>query len=126
MSNRKAVLKAADIYKRRGFFTPTETAAAVGVLAAQGLWSKAQIVALSGATSTFVKKNVEKTDHTGGKFNPDSLDLILEMFDLMQAGEKNPKLTAAIVDAGTSVRMLSRLTGRPEPSIKYEIGKANE
>lgn len=120
-SNRKAVREAYELYRRRDAFTEMDRGNAVMLLAGQGIWSKAQIANITGATSTYVKKNVEKTDHTGGRFNPDTFDLILELVDINQAGERNPRLVAAIVDAGTSVRMLSRLSGRTESSLKFEI-----
>lgn len=120
-SNRRHVREAYDLYRRREAFTETDRGNAVQILAAQGIWSKAQITTITGATSAYVKKNVDKTDHTGGRFNPDTFDLILELFDINQAGDRNPRLTATIVEAGTSVRMLSRLTGRTESSLKFEI-----
>lgn len=124
MNKRNEVKQAHAIYRRREALKMEGLAEAVDTLAGHGLWSRRQIMAITGGTEHAVRSTFTKGDHTGGRFNPDTLDLLLELFELQDMNEQNPHLIAYIVDKGTSVRMLSRLSGIPESTIKWLQGKA--
>ncbi len=117
--SRKEVRQALDIYKRRETFDTEQLERAVKLLASHNLWSMAQVSAISGATKPVVYRLMTKEDHTGGRFNPETLDLILEEIELKDRNETNRALTAKILSMGTSSYMLGKLIGQPVASVKW-------
>lgn len=126
MSKRKEVKQAHAIYRRREALKSDGMAEAIATLAAHGLWSRRQIMAITGAGEYRVRLAVGKVDRTGGRFNPDTLDLLLELFEIQDQNEQNPHLIALIIDMGTSARMLSRLSGIPESTVKWIYSTAGK
>ena len=124
MSNYEAVKQAFDIYKRKDALDEFGKEDAVALLGSQGLWSQRQMSAITGATPFFVAQRNTKTDTTGGKFNPQTFDLLLEAIELYDAGETNRHLLRRIFEAGTSVFMMSRLIGIPVSTIQWNIKRA--
>ena len=113
-----AVKRAADIYRFAGNIDPAWRLDAVKALSSHGLWSLAHIVAITGVSMHDVRRTVSKSDHSGGRFNPTTLQLILEEFELAQVGQDNPMLTAQIVREGTSVGMLAKLLDQPITRVR--------
>ncbi|KZE41417.1 hypothetical protein AVW09_02175 [Microbacterium sp. T32] len=113
--------QADEIYHRADRLDPARRARAVELLGTHGLWSLAQISAISGARMHEVRRVVVKKDSTGGRFNPGTLPWILEDFALRDRGETNDVLTARIVNAGTSELMLARLLDVSVASIRSQV-----
>lgn len=122
--NRKAVREAWQIYQRREGFDAHKKDEAVRLLAGHGIWSLAHIAAIVGVSRDFVRTRYDKSDHTGGRFNPETLDLILEEFELKDRNESNEFLTARIIELGTSSGLLAKLIGQPWSTVKWRAGKA--
>jgi hypothetical protein len=125
IDRRREVRAAKDIYERRHTFDAEMTERAVRLLAehkdADGrpLWSMAQVALFTGAKPTLVRRVMSKTDHSGGRINPASLDLLLEMIALNDRNERNTALVAKIIDDGTSSYMVAKLVGRPVATVKW-------
>jgi hypothetical protein len=124
--NRKAVRDALDIYRRNAGFDEFQRDEAVKLLIEHGVWSITHITQIAGVSRHYARQRFDKSDHTGGRFNPDTLELILEEFALKDARETNPRLTAHIVQQGTSSGFLARLLGQPWSSVKWRVRRANE
>ncbi|MDF2506284.1 MAG: hypothetical protein K0Q52_143 [Microbacterium sp.] len=124
--NQRAIREALDIYRRSAGFDEFQKAEAVRLLAEHGIWSLSHISALARVSRFYARQRVEKTDHTGGRFNPETLEWILEEFLLKQQNETNPKLTALIVEMGTSSGFLARILEQPWSSVKWRVNKAKE
>ena len=116
---RHELREAQSIYSRRGSFDPEMAERAIRALAGHGFWSKNHITALTGAKRALVQRLVDKTERTGGRFNPDTLDLILEAITLKDRNEWNPYLIRTITEAGTSVYFLALLLDVPASTLKY-------
>lgn len=97
--------------------------AAIRRLARHGMWSLAHIQAITGVGMKEVRRTVTKSDHTGGRFNPATLSLIVEEFDMRQGGGVNDALTTAIVDMGTSPLLLSRILGVSVGRIRAQLAR---
>lgn len=84
-----------------------------------GVLSKRQIALVVDIPAFYVLDVVDKEDYSGGRFAPESLELIREAIDLLETDEKEAmhKMWAAH-KMGTSVTMLSRLTGLTLNTIK--------
>lgn len=117
--HRKELREAHDIHRRRATFDAEQQERAIVKLAGHELWSMAQIAAIVGVPKHHVYKLVTKTDHTGGKFNPASIELILEEIANKDRNEPNRALTARILADGTSSYMLEKLTGQDVSTIKW-------
>lgn len=117
----KAAKEADEIYRRVDRLQPDRRARAVEILGSHGLWSLAQISAISGAGMHEVRRLVTKKDSTGGRFNPETLTWILEDLALRDRNETNDVLTTRIVDAGTSELMLARIFDVPVASVRSQV-----
>lgn len=84
-----------------------------------GIFSTNHIIAITGLPVGFGKDLLTKSDKKGGRFNPEALP---EIFDLWQAwaqGGRDMRLAASIVNKmGVSAGFLSKLTSIPEATIK--------
>lgn len=119
--NWTAVKEAASIYRHAGNVSPAWRLEAVETLASHKLWSLTQIVAISGVPMHDVRRIASKKSHTGGRFNPATLQLILELFDLTSLERTNDNLVARIVQEGTSVGMLARIIGAPVGRFRNQL-----
>ena len=126
---RHEVRAARDIYNRRDAIDDETRERAVKLLAghkdAAGnpLWSMAQVAKISGAKPSLVRRLMDKKDHTGGRINLDSFDLILEEIALKDRNDSNRALTAKIIDDGTSSYMLEKLIGVKVSTIKWRVNQ---
>ncbi|MEV5068929.1 hypothetical protein MRBLMI12_000486 [Microbacterium sp. LMI12-1-1.1] len=132
IDRRHEVRAARDIYRRRNAIDDETRERAVTLLAghkdADGapLWSMAQVAKISGAKPSVVRRLMDKKDHTGGRINPESFDLILEEIALKDRNESNVLLTKRIIDDGTSTYQLSKLIGVKVPTVKWRLDKARK
>jgi len=124
--NRTAVEQADEIYRRSDRLNPERRARSIELLASHGLWSMPQISRISGAGMHEVRRVVDKSDRTGGRFHPDTLTLILEEFRIRDLGQTNDFLTLRIVSEGTSIGMLARLLDVEIHSIRSQIRRATK
>ena len=122
-SKRKEVEQTLDIWRRSPGFGPEQWEEAIQIMAAHGIWSKAQVRATTRAPKRMVDRFMTKNDHTGGRFNPATLELIVEEFEIT---EPNSNLTAAIIRNGTSALVLGRLLGQTPGAVASRARKAVE
>ena len=125
MTHAAAVAEAIAILKRK----PTgrkERLEAVARLARYGAFSNAQISRITGADARDVAPLTGKTDHSGGKLEPEALVLIGDIIKRHQAGEIDNTLFVRTVDAGTSSVVIGRLTGIPPRSVRRYIARGRD
>lgn len=121
IDHRKELKEALQIHRKRKTFDAQQREEAVGILAQHGIWSMVQIGAISNAPASLVYAVAGKTDRTGGRFNPDTLELLLEEIALKDSSEVNVLLTSRIAEMGTSSYMIAKLTGIHPATVKYRI-----
>lgn len=94
-------------------------------IAEYGLFSNRQIaLIIDGAVSyATISRILDKTDKTGGKLNPKSLEDISEILFSKARGRTNYKLIKKVLTEGTSQGMISRLTGVPQSAISKKVGE---
>ena len=82
------------------------------------MFSSRQIAAIVGLDWWVAHRKNAKKDGTGGRLSPETLLDVQAVARAREAGEEIDVLTVRrILDAGTSRRMLSRLSGVPETTI---------
>jgi hypothetical protein len=101
------------------------TVDAIG-LGQAGMFSNRHIAAITGLSVDLVCDIVKKSDKTGGRFNPESLPLIFDLWLEYVDGGTNPQLISTIVNSGTSVGFLARLTDIPATSLSRWLKRYNE
>lgn len=83
-----------------------------------GIFSRNNIAELAGLSEYEVLKAIPVARNRGGRLSASTLSL---MYDLMLEYETYDMLSIeklkAIVDSGTSLRFIERLTGIPQPSM---------
>src|SRR5690606_31804599 len=99
---------------------------AVEVLEGHGLWSMNQMMKILGVSMRQILGRTSKANTTGGRFNPDTLELALEEITIAELGETNPLLTARIWDMGTSPSFLARMIGQPVSSVQWRAARGRE
>ncbi|MDF2990246.1 MAG: hypothetical protein K0S37_760 [Microbacterium sp.] len=122
--NLEAVKQALNIYRHADKLDPAWRLNAVTTLGKHGLWSLTQIVAISGVPMHDVRRTISKSDHTGGRFNPDTLSLLVEEFELRSSGGLNDALTARIIQEGTSLGMTAKLLGVTPGTIRTQLERS--
>lgn len=92
-----------------------------------GLFSARQISSLSGSAAShqMVARLCKKTDKTGGRLSPATLEGIKQCFHDRINKTVDYKLVKEIIDAGTSQGMLSKMTGINQGQISKELTKLN-
>lgn len=97
----------------------------VDALAEYKLYSSRQLSALCGNAlkHNIISVRIGKTDKSGGKFNPASLEDIREALFSKERGRIDYKSVQRAVEAGTSQGMVSKLTGIPQSAISRKLGK---
>ena len=118
---RDELREALVFYRRREVMDLPEQEGAIDRLSRHRLWSMSQIGSIIGRTRAFVARRMDKSDMTGGKFNPQTIPDLLELIELKDRGEEPAELMRKISDAGTSGYMISRLTGIPLSTVTYKI-----
>lgn len=93
-------------------------------LAEYELFSNRQMERICGGivSHTTIAGYTRKSTKTGGRLNPDSLELIREIMFMKHDGRIAYDLIGAVLDAGTSQNMLSRLTGVAQSTISKHFG----
>lgn len=91
----------------------------VRALAAYGVFSNKNLQAITGLNEHFVATFTEKQSNVGGRLNPVTLPLMLQLHQDWSAGVRNEHVAREIVKLGTSRGMLSRLTGIPYGAVTW-------
>lgn len=123
---RKELREALQIYRKRDTFDSQQLEEAVSILTRHGIWSMVQIRSITGASTALVYATAGKTDRTGGRFNPDTLELLIEEIALKDSAEVNVRLTHRIAEMGTSTYMIAKLVGTPVATVKYRAARGKE
>lgn len=124
--NEKIVKEAAEVYRKRATFDGEQLDRAVQVLSGHGIWSMTQMAKILGVNIREILARTSKTDKSGGRFNPDTLDLALEELAIAKLGDSNPLLTARIWDMGTSPSFLAKLLGQPVSTVQWRAARGRE
>jgi len=120
----EALREAQSVFERRANLSKEDQVAAVRSLSEWGVFSNNHLFSITGMKSYLVAGYTQKSDLTGGMFDPRSIPALLEMIALRQRSEKNVFVTLKAFENGCGVRMMSRLTGIAESTIKCQIEKA--
>lgn len=98
-------------------------------LAETGMFSVRQILLITGLPTTFgyaLLSDYRKGGREGGRFNPESLDDIYQLWlQVASANVVDGKLAKRIKDAGTGTTMLGRLCGVSRQRIEDHIRRAH-
>ena len=112
-------LKLAVFYRERvKHMGRDERISAAWELASYEVFSSRQLGAILDIDWWTARTKNEKTGRTGGAFNADSLADLRDAAEAYERGEVDPVQVARILDAGTSRRMVTRLTGIPESTVQ--------
>lgn len=89
-----------------------------------GIFSARQLSALTGnlISHQTAARLCQKTEKTGGRLNPKSLDQIRQCFHDRINNTIDYSLISQIIDAGTSQGMVEKLTGISQTKISRGIG----
>jgi len=94
-------------------------------LAETGVFSKNNIVDITGLPYNFTFGLIEKHDVTGGRLNPETLWPMRTLARQWKQGkEVDRKIIREILAADTSQSTLAKLTGIPQQSISYWMAHA--
>jgi hypothetical protein len=124
MTNYEALKQAAGVYAARGKLSPEGRRDAAVALADWGIFSMANIAAITDLGPAVVKRLVAKADRTGGRLNPATLGDMLKLAQAVSDGTPDEPLVATIVDAKTSVYTIAKLTGIPVSTLKLWYARA--
>lgn len=80
-------------------------------LAQHGVFSNAQLAAITGLSKDRVGTITRKRDHTGGRLAVHTMPLMLRLQVDYANGVRNERLLKTILSQGTSQRTVARLTG---------------
>lgn len=122
MTPTQALQQAALIHRQAPTASLEERERNVVLLDGPGIWSQAQIVAITHASRWQVHRLSKKSNRRGGKFNPESLPLLIEIRRHKDKGQLDRTLFARVVAQGTSPDMIARLTGYSSTSVKRYAG----
>lgn len=95
-------------------------------LAQFGVFSNRNIALITGLSYEAVLKMAPKSSKLGGRFNPEALPLIYDLYLAHSRGGKDPKLACTIVRHGVSSGFLERLTGVPSTSVDRWVAQRKE
>lgn len=124
--NKTIVKEALEIWQKRGTYDQEQLDRAVATLVGHGMWSMNQMAKILDVNVRQIMSRTAKTDTTGGRFNPATLDLALEEMSLADLGDSNPLLTARIWDMGTSPSFLAKLIGQPASTVQWRAARGRE
>jgi len=92
-----------------------------------GIFSNHNIAKITKLNPATVAGLTQKTDKTGGRFTPESMEAIATLgLRWKQQGLVSHSAVASIVDAGTSPNMIALLTGIPRTTIYRWLKKASK
>lgn len=126
MSNRQIVKEALEIWRDRGTYDDEQLDRAVKALVAHGMWSMTQMAKILDVSMREILSRTSKSEKTGGRFNPATLELALEEIALADLGDQNPLLTAKIWEMGTSPSFLARLIGQPVSTVQLRAANGRD
>jgi hypothetical protein len=113
----QALKQAHYTYSHRDSFDQQGLADAIVSLAEWKLFSNRHISDITGAPMRQVSALTQKTDRTGGSFNPDALPAVIELSEARARGEKGEKALVAALEGGVSLSMLARLVDAPKSTL---------
>lgn len=90
-----------------------------------GLFSSRSIALIVDLSYHTVGRLTGKKDKTGGRFNPEALPLIYDLWAEYNQGGRNRKLAATIVKLGISPSYLATITGIPSTTLSRWVDKEN-
>lgn len=82
-----------------------------------GAFSNRAISKIVGVSSVTIDKHRAKSDRSGGRFDPDSLSLIYDLWSEYANGGQPTRLTATVLGLNSAL-LVSRLTGVPTTTLK--------
>ena len=90
-----------------------------------GIYSARQVSAIIGSQMSHqtIAKLCQKSDKTGGRLNPASLDDIKQCFHDRVNKTLNYNIIKRVIDSGTSQGMLEKLSGISQAKISKGIAK---
>ncbi|WP_217182678.1 hypothetical protein [Streptomyces sp. AC495_CC817] len=120
--------EAAWVYAHQSDYDRQQRFDAAASLSQWGLFSLRQVGAIAGVSHSTVRKLAKpKSDRTGGKFDPECLELLLDIRRRYARGEDvEPEAVAQLADAGTSLGFAARLAGIPESWLRRRYTKAKK
>lgn len=103
----------------------TETLTVIEQIGQYKVFSARQLSAMTKGRISHqsAAKVCNKTDRSGGSLSIESLEDIKECFHAHINGSVNYQIVSRIIKAGTSQRMLSKLTGISQTSISKGVSK---
>lgn len=89
-----------------------------------GVFSNRQISRISGGRihHAVISKISKKSTRTGGLINPKSLEEIRELLFASEKGSVDWDLAKKVMDEGTSMSMIAKLTGISKTTMSRKIG----
>lgn len=90
-------------------------------LSATGLFSLRQISQLCGKSPSTLSRWEGRTSKTGGKFSPDDLEIYRLIIFARGMNELDWGQVFRVVQRGTSIDFLTRITGIPKSSIHRKM-----
>ena len=104
---------------------PEEMQETLEGLASSGLFSIRQISAICKKSPSYVSRLVQRDSKTGGKLNPEHLELMRGLIFQNSVGQVDWSRVSRIVVDGTSPYVLAKITGIPRSTIhrKVSIGR---
>lgn len=120
----EALREAQSVHERRMMLSKDDKTKAVRSLAEHRVFSNNHIAELVDMKPWLVSGLTEKSDLTGGEFSPRAIPALLDLIASRTRGEKDVFKTLRALNAGCGIRMMSRLVGMPETTIKRHVEKA--
>jgi hypothetical protein len=95
--------------------------AKINELSGTGLFSLRQISQLCGKSPSTLSRWQGRASKTGGKFSPEDLEMYRSIIFQKDLGELDWSQVFRVIDRGTSVDFLARITGLPKSSIHRKL-----
>lgn len=93
----------------------------INELSGTGLFSLRQISQLCGKSPSTLSRWSGRSSKTGGKFNMEDLEMYRSIIFQKDMGELDWHQVYRVLDRGTSVDFLARITGLPKSSIHRKL-----
>jgi hypothetical protein len=104
-------------------FSDKQIADKAAELSRYGLFSNRQIAKIfgSGVNHSKIKTYTNKTDKTGGSFEPESLETLRQILFTKSMGDFDYQAVKRAIEMGTSQNMIMRLSGVSQSSISRKL-----
>ncbi|MGO2150825.1 MAG: hypothetical protein ACTH32_06445 [Microbacterium gubbeenense] len=117
-----SVERAYGLYSRRETLSAEDRANAAIVLAHQRCWTIRQIAAILGvAPSTVTRAGVKEAGGVPGRFEPATLDMLVDLCTEADHGMVDEELERQIAYWGTGAAVMAHLTGWNEIDIRRRL-----